>query len=215
MNPEEMKIGTLYNRIAPFYDLEAASVGFSASSYWRKIAVGMLNLVPGMRVLDIACGTGLNFNVIENHIGEHGELVGIDLAWKMLDNALRRCGKNDWNNVRLVHESIVDYKPRTRFDAAVCTLAMEIVPDYKEAVDNIFRLLKPHGRFAMIGVKTSRDFPFSILNLPFKWLCTVGKFDLSKNVASYIKSKYSDVEYREFWGGFCYVISASKSHFKD
>lgn len=55
--------------------------------------------------------------------------------------------------------SITDYDPEIRFDAILCTFAMEIIPDYKAAIDKIFSQLKPQGRIALIGMKLSSRMP--------------------------------------------------------
>src|SRR4051812_7043877 len=41
----------------------------------RKRAIDMLQLQPGARIVDVACGTGANFALIEQRIGPAGELV--------------------------------------------------------------------------------------------------------------------------------------------
>jgi ubiquinone/menaquinone biosynthesis C-methylase UbiE len=60
----------------------------------RTRAIEMLELRPGARVLDVACGTGANFALIEQRIGPSGELVGIDLTPQMLARARIRVLRN-------------------------------------------------------------------------------------------------------------------------
>jgi demethylmenaquinone methyltransferase/2-methoxy-6-polyprenyl-1,4-benzoquinol methylase len=67
----------------------------------RACAIELLGLRPGARVLDVACGTGANFALIEARIGPSGELVGIDLTQRMLDRARGRIASEGWRNVRL------------------------------------------------------------------------------------------------------------------
>src|SRR2546430_10095453 len=53
----------------------------------RLRAVQALGLRTGDNVVDIACGTGLNFSLIEQAIGPGGRIVGVDLTDAMLDQA--------------------------------------------------------------------------------------------------------------------------------
>lgn len=107
--------------------------------------------------------------------------------------------------------SITDYESGILFDAALCTLAMEIMPDYEAAVDKIFNLLKPQGRFAMIGMKGSFRMPYKLGNTFTEWFCRSGAIDLHRHVVEYIKSKCNKVDYEECFGGFYYILSTSKS----
>ena len=50
----------------------------------RRRAVQALGLRAGDSVVDIACGTGLNFPLIEEAIGPDGRIVGVDLTDAML-----------------------------------------------------------------------------------------------------------------------------------
>ena len=56
----------------------------------RLRAVRALGLRPGDSVVDIACGTGLNFSLIEQAIGPEGRIVGVDLTDAMLAQARHR-----------------------------------------------------------------------------------------------------------------------------
>src|SRR5215471_11154819 len=68
----------------------------------RRGAVQALGLRPGDSVIDIACGTGLNFPLIEEVIGVAGRIVGVDLTDAMLARAQQRIETNRWSNASLV-----------------------------------------------------------------------------------------------------------------
>src|SRR5436305_9439187 len=65
----------------------------------RLRAVQALGLRAGDSVIDIACGTGLNFPLIEEAIGPGGRIVGVDLTDAMLAIAQDRIEANGWSNV--------------------------------------------------------------------------------------------------------------------
>ncbi len=59
--------------ISPLYD-----IGATGSGRPRRKAIERLRLKTGDIVLDIACGTGLNFSHVEAGIGSEGLLIGLD-----------------------------------------------------------------------------------------------------------------------------------------
>ncbi len=78
----------------------------------RQAGIELLRLQPGDRVLDIGCGTGLNFALLDAAVGPTGTVIGIDLSAQMLAVAHARIRAHGWTNVCLVQAN-----------AATCDLA--------------------------------------------------------------------------------------------
>ena len=119
----------------------------------RTRAIEMLELRPGARVLDVACGTGANFALIEQRIGPSGELVGIDLTPQMLARARIRVLGNGWANVRLREVDVCALSGADLgepFDAALCTLGLSVIPQWHSAWDVMLALVRPGGRLAVM-----------------------------------------------------------------
>src|SRR5438093_3878861 len=78
-----------YRKKAKHYDITSRL--YPAPGYpqlaQRRRAVQALCLRPGDSVVDIACGTGLNFPLIEEVIGPDGRIVGVELTDAMLARA--------------------------------------------------------------------------------------------------------------------------------
>src|SRR5574341_2216084 len=81
---------------APFYDAT-----HSWSLPLRREARLALGVRRGDRVLDLACGTGLNFPHLRELVGQEGQVVGVDLAPAMLDITRRMITERGWKNVKL------------------------------------------------------------------------------------------------------------------
>src|SRR5581483_1795204 len=85
-----------YRKKAKHYDVTSRL--YPAPGYpqraQRHRAVQALGLRPGSRVIDIACGTGLNFPLIEQAIGPGGRITGVDLTDAMLARAQDRTKAN-------------------------------------------------------------------------------------------------------------------------
>lgn len=56
----------------------------------RRKMVGLLDLRPGMRVLEVSVGTGANLPFLARMVGAEGQLVGLDLSAAMLGVARKR-----------------------------------------------------------------------------------------------------------------------------
>src|ERR1700759_3121048 len=92
-----------YRKKAKHYDITSRL--YPAPGYPQRAqrlrAVRALGLRPGASVVDIACGTGLNFPLIEEAIGPEGRIVGVDLTDAMLAQAQGRIETNGWRNINL------------------------------------------------------------------------------------------------------------------
>ncbi|MBV9818937.1 MAG: methyltransferase domain-containing protein [Solirubrobacterales bacterium] len=86
-----------YRELAGAYDLLT-----EWAAPYREQAIDALELGRGELVVDVGCGTGLNFSAIEDRIGARGALVGVDACPAMLDHAAKRARQAGWDNVELV-----------------------------------------------------------------------------------------------------------------
>jgi demethylmenaquinone methyltransferase/2-methoxy-6-polyprenyl-1,4-benzoquinol methylase len=202
------KIIRIYNIAAIGYDIEATLTGFSKKSAIRRDAIESLELKKNEIVLDVCCGTGLNFEILEQHIGKDGEIIGIDINSNMLRITQRRCEKNNWKNIDLVNTNILEFNTEKPGDCALCTVAMGTIPEYEKAIYQVMKQLKSTGRFSIVDGKFSDRFPYKLLNRPYDLFSKSGGFDYKKrDLIKYIKSNYKVVFYREYGGGFCYSIT--------
>jgi len=217
MQSDNDVIRLFYDKIAKipmFWYCDTLFSRATENSIYRKKAIASLNLTGNSVVLDVACGTGLNFKIIESYLCNNGRLVGVDFSPETLKLARKQIAKHKWTNIELVNMRIIDYEPEVLFDASLCTFALETMPDYKTAVDKIFHLLKPRGKFAMIGVKTSSQMPYKLGNTFMEWFSKkFGEIDMHRDVFMYIESKCSKFNYEECFGDFYYILSTSKSCF--
>jgi SAM-dependent methyltransferase len=80
-------------------------------------------------VLDIGCGTGLNFAALEDQIGPGGRVIGIDLSPEMLAEAHARTERHDWANVTLIESAIEDAAiPVAADPALLCGVNTTVLP---------------------------------------------------------------------------------------
>jgi SAM-dependent methyltransferase len=110
------------------YRKRAANYDYTANLYYlfgyrewayRKLAVEALKLKPGATVLELACGTGINFPIYQQYIGSEGRIIGVDITDAMLEKAQERVAHNGWENVTLIQGDATTYKNSSLVDAVI------------------------------------------------------------------------------------------------
>jgi demethylmenaquinone methyltransferase/2-methoxy-6-polyprenyl-1,4-benzoquinol methylase len=77
----------LFDDTARDYDSVERLLAFSSGAWYRRQALVRAGLAPGMRVLDIATGTGLVAREALAVVGPAGQVLGLDPSAGMLDEA--------------------------------------------------------------------------------------------------------------------------------
>ena len=132
----------------------------------RRQAVRALDLGPGDTVVDMACGTGLNFSLLEDAIGPEGRIVGVDLTDAMLDQAQSRIERNGWSNVSLVEADAAEFNFPTGVDAILSTYALTQVPECRDVIARGAAALSQGGRWVVLDLKVPESTP--------RWLTHLG-----------------------------------------
>jgi demethylmenaquinone methyltransferase/2-methoxy-6-polyprenyl-1,4-benzoquinol methylase len=132
----------------------------------RLRTVQALRLRPGDRVVDIACGTGLNFSLIEHAIGPEGRIIGVDLTDAMLAQAQQRIETNGWRNVSLVQSDATCFEFPSEVDAIVSTYALSHVPECRDVISHGAEALSRRGRWVVLDLKAPNNAP--------RWLAQLG-----------------------------------------
>jgi demethylmenaquinone methyltransferase/2-methoxy-6-polyprenyl-1,4-benzoquinol methylase len=110
-------------------------------------------------VVDIACGTGLNFPLIEQLIGPDGRIVGVDLTDAMLARAQDRIKTNGWSNVSLVQADAAGFDFPAGVNAILSTYAMTQVPECADVIAHGAKALSGGGRWAVLDLKVPGNTP--------------------------------------------------------
>ncbi len=148
--PDPDRAQKRYREHAAGYDRSAAR-----TLPLRYRAIWNLELQPGDAVLDVACGTGLSFPILEDAIGTEGRLVGVELSPQMAALAQGRIDRSGWRNVTLLVGRMEDADlapPRGPFDAVAFNFTHDVLQS-EAALANIFAACKPGARVAVAGSK--------------------------------------------------------------
>jgi SAM-dependent methyltransferase len=127
----------------------------------HRIALEMLSISPGDRVLDVACGPG-NFTRDFARASGDGLVVGVDASETMLGVAVRDT-KSD--NVAYVRGDACDLPFRDgSFDAVCCFAALYLIEEPMRALAEIVRMLAPGGRVALMSSCKRGPLPSPLAN---------------------------------------------------
>jgi arsenite methyltransferase len=102
----------------------------------------------GDEVLDIGCGAGVDTLIAAMMTGSKGRVVGVDLVPNMLERARSNLSRTSLKNVQFL-ESSGESLPfeKESFDVVISNGTFNLVPDKAKALNEVFRVLKPNGRF--------------------------------------------------------------------
>jgi ubiquinone/menaquinone biosynthesis C-methylase UbiE len=132
----------------------------------RLRAVQALGLRAGDSVIDIACGTGDNFPLIEEVIGPDGRIVGVDMTDAMLACAQDRIAKSGWSNISLVQADAAEFDFPAEVNGILSTYALTQVPQCAQVIAHGAAALHQGGRWVVLDLKIPDNTP--------KWLTQLG-----------------------------------------
>jgi ubiquinone/menaquinone biosynthesis C-methylase UbiE len=157
-----------YRKKARHYDLTSRL--YPAPGYpqrgQRVRAVQALGLRPGDTVVDLACGTGLNFALLQRAVGPAGRIVGVDLTDAMLARAQDRVKAHGWSNVSLVQADAAGFDFPAGTSAILSTYALTQVPECAQVIAHGTAALAAGGRWAVLDLKVPGRTP--------AWLAQLG-----------------------------------------
>ena len=203
--PDPAAARSAYSRLAAAYD-DRLSLRVVRGIQLR--AVERLCLRPGDRVLDVACGTGVNFSAIQAKIGPEGRILGVDLSEEMLAVADRRVREHGWSNVDLIESAVEVAELPAGLDAALFSFTHDVVRS-APAVTRVIKSLHAGAAVAACGVKWAPRW-----NLPVNaavGLATrryITTFEGLGEPWSELAARLVDARVDEAWLGAIYVFDA-------
>lgn len=135
-------LDTIFDETARDYDRVERWLSLGTGRWYRRKALERAGLRAGMRVLDVAIGTGLLAGEAISIIGPAGHLVGVDPSQEMMRQASERLGVE---TVRGVADSLPFND--ASFDFVSMGYALRHVEDLRAAFREFHRVLKPTGPF--------------------------------------------------------------------
>ena len=135
-------VRSMFDAIAPRYDLVNRIMTFRMDVRWRRRTVESLGLERGARVLDLACGTGDLCRELQSH---DLRPIGVDLSFGMLAAAR--------TSAPLVHGDALRLPiPSGSVAGVTCGFALRNFASLPPFFDELARVVRPGGRVALLEV---------------------------------------------------------------
>jgi ubiquinone/menaquinone biosynthesis C-methylase UbiE len=120
--------------------------------YFMPFVLRAARIARGMRVLDIAAGTGLSAEAALCAVGPTGHVTAADVSPTMTEKARERLGEARNASVLVEDAQSLSFPDET-FDAVVCNLGLMFLPEPARGLSEFRRVLRPGGR-AAVSVNT-------------------------------------------------------------
>jgi demethylmenaquinone methyltransferase/2-methoxy-6-polyprenyl-1,4-benzoquinol methylase len=147
----------LFRGLPARYDRVGAVMSFGQDPRWRDALVDFIDPRSGMRILDVATGTGM---VAFALAARGAEVVGLDQSEAMLGGARTRLGRTPALAGRLsfvLGEAEALPFADGEFDALSFTYLLRYVDDRAATMRELVRVLKPGGRIGMVEFGVPAD----------------------------------------------------------
>ncbi|MCU6795827.1 demethylmenaquinone methyltransferase [Paenibacillus sp. WQ 127069] len=143
---KEEFVHSVFESIAPKYDLMNDILSFRRHKAWRNFTMKKMNMQPGSTAIDLCCGT-CDWTISMAKASGTGEMVGLDFSQNMLDYGAVKIREGGLDKqIKLVQGNAMKlpYEDNT-FDYATIGFALRNVPDLVKVIEEMQRVVKPGG----------------------------------------------------------------------
>lgn len=141
----------------------------------RAWAIEKLNLKPGNTVLDLGCGTGLSFPLIEQAIGSDGHIIGVELSPEMLLSARQKIEHFCWENITLIEGNSENVLIPRQVDAVFMYFTPHVTASHS-SISRALDALKHGGSIASAGARRADGLKGIPFNVWFQWRYRTWRF---------------------------------------
>ncbi len=147
-------VRALFATIADRYDFITVALSYGQDQRWKRRVIALAEPRPGLRVLDLATGTG---DLAFAAAARGARVVGLDITYRMIELARRKSqpaspklAVADGERRRALRFMVGDMLalpfPAASFDIVTTGYGLRNVPDLPQAIEEIRRVLAPGGQ---------------------------------------------------------------------
>lgn len=201
----------VYQKRAWIYELAVHCcylLGFPIGRY-RRLVVEALAPQSGDTVIEIGCGTGMNFPLLREKVGPEGRIIGVDISEAMLKRAGKRINAAGWSNVELLLSSAADYEFPDEVEGIIATGVLTYEPDYDKVIERGTRALARGKRWVVFDYKMPTGWSRHLVPL-FVWIFRSFGISMAlfkRTPWESIKRHLRNAKLEEFYFGLIFIAS--------
>ena len=180
LGKEPDEVSAMFDGVARRYDLLNDLLSLGRTKAWRKVATAIIEPKPGMRILDIAAGTGSSSRPLAD---AGAEVISLDFSKGMLD-----AGRKRHPDLTFVQgDALALTFKENEFDVTTISFGLRNTSDTSKALQESLRVLKSGGRMVVVEFSqpTNRIFRTIYLRYLMRALPTVAR-KVSSNPDAYV-----------------------------
>lgn len=159
--PKEQFVQSVFDSIAPKYDLMNDLLSFRRHKAWRKFTMKKMEVQPGSTAIDLCCGT-CDWTISLAEQSGTGLVTGLDFSPNMLEVGRGKVNKLGLDKrIRLIQGNAMELPfGDDTFDFATIGFGLRNVPDLDRVLHEMRRVVKPGGKVVCLELSKPVWQPF-------------------------------------------------------
>ena len=155
---KETYVRSMFNDVAPRYDLLNEVLSLSQHKSWRQLAVALAKVQPGDHCLDVCTGTGDFAIDLAKSVGKTGQVIGSDFCEPMIRHGLSKVDRAEGAPIRMMvaNAESLPY-PDNSFDIVTVGFGIRNVAHIDKACQEMTRVARPGGRVVILEFSRPRE----------------------------------------------------------
>ncbi|MFD1018489.1 demethylmenaquinone methyltransferase [Thalassobacillus hwangdonensis] len=152
---KEERVHHVFEKIYDRYDTMNSVISFQRHKAWRKDVMRRMQVKQGDHALDVCCGTGDWTVALADAVGKQGKVIGLDFSENMLSVAIKKKLATKKFQMEFQHGNAMALPfEDDQFDFVTIGFGLRNVPDYKQVLKEMARVVKPGGK--VVCLETSQ-----------------------------------------------------------
>jgi ubiquinone/menaquinone biosynthesis C-methylase UbiE len=170
--------------------LAAADLGLGCGT-----PTAFADMQPGMRVLDLGSGAGIDVFIAARAVAPTGKAIGLDMTDEMLKRARANKAKLGITNAEFWKGDIEDMPiESSSIDRIISNCVINLVPDKRKAFSEMHRVLRPGGKFTVSDVVSIGEIPDDVRRDEELWTgCIAGALDKEEYLGIVRQTGFKDL----------------------
>ncbi|MEW5822314.1 MAG: bifunctional demethylmenaquinone methyltransferase/2-methoxy-6-polyprenyl-1,4-benzoquinol methylase UbiE [Cyanobacteriota bacterium] len=155
-------VRTLFDKIAPVYDLLNDIISLKQHKRWKKEAINIIDIKTGDKILDLCCGSGDVSQLIMENSPDNIEIFAVDFSESMIEKAHEKL--QNFNNVKIICADAMSLPfEKESFDCIIISFGFRNLENLSKSLLEMNRVLKPGGTMVILDFGKPEKYVFKVI----------------------------------------------------